>query len=1111
MKRVLKVIFVLFLLILTSEGKLSAQTTYSDGSLDSEFIHSKGYEVCKETQTIAVQNDGKVICTDPRGTYGLVRLYPDGEIDKEFTEKIGYIDGTIRAIAFQDDGKILVGGTFTYYNSYRDNTKYSMTRILRFNSDGTFDDTFQQIGTGFNNSVYAILLQDDGKIIVGGAFTSYNGVSLPYVTRLNSDGSIDSSYSTTGPGFDIVSSMVMQDDGKVIVAGGFVGGTRIARLSTDGTIDTSFALTGTGLNGYIRRVDIQADGKIVIGGDFTSYNGVTMSRIARLNSDGSLDETFVTGTGANGIVRALAIQNDGKIVIGGDFTLYNDSSAPRITRINTNGSIDTSFVPGSGTGGTNPQIYSIVISDDGKLYIGGRFSSFDGVHRQAIALLKENGTLDTTFSQRHSGFNYWVGSSLVQPDGKILVIGSFTLFNETSMVGIAKLDTNGSLDTSFNPGTGFSGTQFSDPVAMVLYPGNRVVVGGWFDSYNGVTNNRIVRLNGDGSLDTSFDSGTGFNNAVYSIATLPNEKILIGGLFTSYNGVTENRIVRVNGDGSLDTSFDPGTGFNNAVTNIVPQSDGKIIVGGGFTSFNGVTCNRIVRLNSDGSLDSSFDSGTGFNASLSLGILSLQADGKIIVSGEFTTYNGESVPSVIRIKSDGTRDSDFQPIITVGAIGEIGKSRIQDDGKILISGYFSIDGDSARHRVVRLNSDGSLDSTFQLSNVGFSAWIHGIQIQADNKILVTGEFLSLGSDDAALIARLGLPDVDSPEGSMVINLDYIYTKDTTVSLSLSASDNQSGVSEMMICNSISFAGCYWEPFSLSKSWVIENGSGTKIVYVKFKDGAGNVSQVYSDSIILRTPNIRVTNIGLIDDIPDSTSITYYFTSTTPLIKGVTQPGSRVYFLNNSNSYSTTANSEGYFSIKLNYPALVHGSNILRYYSVDISNNQSTTKTLTLIIGTEYFPDSLLERLGLISPTQDVTEQEDTPSESIPEEKEKETPQSNIQILQFLNEDGNPMVGALVKIDGVEYYTDSKGEIRVVGLEEGKKYKVKIEYNGEKYETEVLGEESTEGSIQVRVTQADIIKGMDWKKILIYGGISLVVIFLLIILRKKRKKNDEVNT
>jgi uncharacterized delta-60 repeat protein len=169
---------------------------------------------------------------------------------------------------------------------------------------------------------------------------------------------------------------------------------------------------------------------------------------------------------------------------------------------------------------------------------------------------------------------------------------------------------DGSLDPSFDVGQleliqgGINGPVFTN----VVQPDGKILVGGDFLRYNNSNRNNIARLNEDGSLDTSFNStGGGTNNVVLNMALQPDSKIIVVGNFTTYRGVSANRIVRLNQDGSMDTSFNSGAGANNSIRIAMIQPDGKIIIGGSFTSYNGTAVNRIARLNADGSLDTSFD------------------------------------------------------------------------------------------------------------------------------------------------------------------------------------------------------------------------------------------------------------------------------------------------------------------------------------------------------------------------------------------------------------------------------------------------------------------------------------------------------------------------
>jgi uncharacterized delta-60 repeat protein len=224
--------------------------------------------------------------------------------------------------------------------------------------------------------------------------------------------------------------------------------------------------------------------------------------------------------------------------------------------------------------------------------VGGDFSYFNGTGRNRIARLNSDGSLDVNFNIG-VGFDYGVSSISIQSDDKIIVGGRFTSFNGTARKSIARLNNDGSLDDSFNSGTGFDYSISS----ISIQEDRKIIVAGDFTSFKGTTRIRIARLNTDGSLDISFNPGTGFDQHVKSTTIQADGKIIVGGPFKSFNGIARKGIVRLNTDGSIDTSFNPGTGFDFGVESISIQEDGKIIVGGDFSSYNGKTINRLIRLN----------------------------------------------------------------------------------------------------------------------------------------------------------------------------------------------------------------------------------------------------------------------------------------------------------------------------------------------------------------------------------------------------------------------------------------------------------------------------------------------------------------------------------
>lgn len=353
---------------------------------------------------------------------------------------------------------------------------------------------------------------------------------------------------------------------------------------------------GTGFDAIAYVAAIQSDGKIICVGDFSSYNGTAAGKIVRLNTNGSIDTSFVYGTGFDDIPhRTCQIQSDGKLLITGSFTSYNGVPANRIIRLESDGSVDTSFVYGTGF---NLQTSGAVIQSDGNIIISGNFTSYNGTLANRIIRLDTNGVYDSSFVYG-TGFSGLVKDIRLQADEKIICVGSFITYNGTSAVRIIRLESNGSVDSSFVYGTGFTGGSPSPDICVIQTDG-KVLVGGAFDFYDSTLAEGIVRLNTNGSIDGSFVYGSGFDARVSSIAIQSDGKMVMVGEFTLYNGTAANYIIRLDSDGTVDESFEYSLGFDDVATTTLIQSNGKIIVAGDFTDYNGVTSNRIVRLESNG-------------------------------------------------------------------------------------------------------------------------------------------------------------------------------------------------------------------------------------------------------------------------------------------------------------------------------------------------------------------------------------------------------------------------------------------------------------------------------------------------------------------------------
>lgn len=403
-------------------------------------------------------------------------------------------------------------------------------------------------------------------------------------------------------------------------------------LASPGELDPTFT-TGAGFNGTVTAIAVQPDGKIVVGGGFTLYASTATAYIARLNADGTLDRSFVGVTGLDSAIYAVALQPDGKIIIGGAFTCIGatdpstalqclstgGATRNRIARLNSDGTLDTGYALPAMSGFDGP-VRTLALQADGKVIVGGDFTTGYGtpVAVHSIARLDTDGRVDPTFVQTGVGLDGPVFTTAIQPDGKVLIGGNFTHLEGSSMPYVARLNSNGAMDTTFVPtGTGLDGLVLS----LALQSDGNVVAGGSFTSYNAVARSRLARLTSTGGLDTTFAPTTGLvgGSGAY-VALQPNGKIVVAGGFTEYNGTARAGLAQVLSDGSLDSTFAVGTGLN-ATAQVVTVAAGSVLVGGNFTTYNGATRGSLARIYGTASLAlSKSGAGTGTVTSAAAGI-----------------------------------------------------------------------------------------------------------------------------------------------------------------------------------------------------------------------------------------------------------------------------------------------------------------------------------------------------------------------------------------------------------------------------------------------------------------------------------------------------------
>ena len=768
----------------------------ADGSVDAAF-GSNGVtapDIVPESRggtgySVTTQADGKILVggyirnATGDSDFSLVRLNVDASVDGSFgggdgivTTNFG-IDASYEAgysVTLQPDGKILVAGVA---NTAAGGGDFA---LVRYNTDGSLDATFGGgdgiVTTDFNASGsyeegYSVVVQLDGKILVGGQAQSSTGQPDFALVRYNADGSIDPTF---GGGDGIV----------------------VTNFGTDATYEVGYSVT------------LQLDGKILVAGTASTSDGGADFVVVRYNADGSLDSTF----GSDGIVTtnfgpdasyeegySVTVQSDGKILVAGHTFGSTGGYDFAVVRYNADGSLDTDFrnrderlIATEGSPFTytvptdkfedpdgDPLTYSLGAVD------GTPFPAwleFDAVTRtftgtppagapdaavRVVAI--DPGGLSTSYT-------YWINTNnapalagvvlttlrgypqnamVVQPDGKVVVAGSLYSPGGRTDFGLVRYNADGSLDTLF-AGDGIARTNFGpgsteeQALALAIQVDGKFLVAGHARSLTGAYDLALVRYDTDGSVDTSFGGadgivttsvGAAFDTEVaYSVTAQSDGKILVGGYSSAF--AEDFVLVRYNADGSLDTAFGGGDGI--VTTNlgpgtseergrsIVSQPDGKILVGGYTRTSTGYDF-ALVRYNADGSVDSSFGGGDGIvttsfapGVSYELGYsITTQADGKILLAG-YSDTSGDGAPdfALVRYNVDGSLDTSFDGdgiVITnfgLGATTEYAYSvTTQPDGKILVAGYANASAAKKATKVgsiglVRYNSDGSLDTSF---------------------------------------------------------------------------------------------------------------------------------------------------------------------------------------------------------------------------------------------------------------------------------------------------------------------------------------------------------------------------------------------------------------
>jgi uncharacterized delta-60 repeat protein len=745
----------------------------------------------------------------PRNHYA--RLRADGSVDAAFHNASPTRD--VLAIEVQPDGKALIGGMGTQGNG----------GLLRLNADGSVDAGFVDAASSGLPLIRAIALQPDGRILIAGTFTVIGGQPRTNLARLNANGTLDPSFDAgaLAASTQFINDLSVQADGRIVVAG---YGT-LLRLLPSGQADTSAPLPSMATDASVYAAELQADGKLLVGGGYgMKLDGIDRGTLVRLNTDGSVDTSFLPN--AKGDIQSIIRDGSGNIVIAGIAGSVGSTLHRGMVRLTADGSVDPSFmIPETSA----TPIYDVALQGDGKLVLGAHFEQINGLARKFIARLHPDGRLDNGASGALSVTpRVSEGGSASPAAAQSVNEGAKASFTFTPDPGRALASVAGCGDGIRSGNAYVTGWVYADctvsasfvPEANVVFDpapnanvesiriqaDGRILAGGWFTRIGGRDRLKVARLDpSDGSAEADFADGTGIyqsgntgGSVVYAVAVQPDGKVLFGG---------EKGLTRNNADGSRDAAFSAALGPDAYVEKVIVQPDGGILVAGR-QLLAGAAAANLIRLRANGSLDNGFNADFGTPDEISIYAMLLEPDGRILVGGgsvgggylgrlnadgslqkifpasssisDVTALHrlddgryligafaridfGDGSPvdsQIVRMLPSGARDPAFVARVD-GGYGGVKSIAVQPDGNILIGGGFrTIDG-VVRPNLARLRANGVLDESFDSRP---NTWVKDIALQTDGKIVIAGYFSQISGFSRRGIARLksnGRVDVDA--------------------------------------------------------------------------------------------------------------------------------------------------------------------------------------------------------------------------------------------------------------------------------------------------------------------------------------------------------------
>lgn len=747
-----------FFAFLFTNGQFVLDTTFNNPTLEPKNVRgfNKGLTAIED---MVLQKDGKIIVVgifqeyNGRKRNGICRILPNGEIDESFIVGSG-VDARINKIKLQPDGKILLLGQFRLYNNI------PCVGFVRLNENGTIDKSFE-----FPQTIYGrindILITPDAKILVGGRFNNYNGNPVKSLIRLNTNGSLDRSFNLVDGFEGEINSIALQKN-KILIGGEFsiyLGGNnrihKFTRLAPDGSsLDIGFNIGAKGFeasNGSISLIHVQNDNKILLSGSFKKYNDTEFpGGFIRLNENGWIDKKFNNN---NKPIKLQQIQqqfkkiytaDDGSIYVCGDFENIGNNIKLGFAKFDVNGKIDVGFNKYEFFIHQKPIVNTFLQLPNGNFIVGGVFDYIGGFQRNLIALLNSNGTTSTQMFYLKKGVDGIV-THIVPYKGKYLLAGQFNTYNDEAVNSLILIDEKGDRDYSFSfSSLNYVAEAFAD---LKVLKNNQILIAGIFKATNSNTESKLLKLNENGNVDETFYIGSVFEEYVYAVDEQNDGKIIVGGNFKKIDGMVKVGIARINTDGTIDNSFNSNNNLELSINKLlVDRETNKIYVSGRYAHPTKRVYINLQRLMPNGNIDNSFNNSLFENKTIKG--FTTDNNKRLLVYGSINTAKG--VAEIVRIDNDGNYDPSFIIDSKFYKYGNyVNRVIVLPNNDILVGFQSPPNGETifANNSIIKLNNNGTVNTGFKFSTnmqLGIRGELYGTLnaciLLNDNTVLVGGNF-----------------------------------------------------------------------------------------------------------------------------------------------------------------------------------------------------------------------------------------------------------------------------------------------------------------------------------------------------------------------------------